>query len=134
MLDADTWGVLNDLRKEGEKKNPKAMNNFERDIGTKYQQDKREQSTDNLAAIMALIRSALDAYLAKGTKKHKSSLLRYWGMYCAAFDIDIKNFGANPTGSDDAKLEFIRLECIVLAGFSSFVVTVPRRKNKSIRA
>lgn len=122
-----SWSILHDLCKEGCKENPKAMKYCENDMGTKYQQDQLDQSTDNLAAIMALMRPALDASLAKGTKKQKSSLLRYWDMYCTAFDIDIKDFGANPQKSEDAKRKFIRLQCLVLAGFASFVVMVARR-------
>lgn len=89
-----------------------------------------EDGTDNLSTIMALIRPALDTSLAKGTKRQKSSLLKYWGMYCASFNINWQRFGVNPKASDDETREKIRREFMVPSGFASFVVTVPRRAKQ----
>lgn len=52
-------------------------------------------------------------------------------MHCAAFRVDIHQFGLIPESSDNQVREAIRKECMVLVGFYSFVVTYPRRSGQS---
>lgn len=129
-----SWGVLNKRHKKGGKENAKAVNYGEDDIGANNQKEEGERSTDNLPEIMAFIRPVLDASISKGIPKEQRSrtrsLLRYWIMYSVAFYIDIENFGANPTGTDDEKRKCIRRDCMVLVGFAIFVATVPCRTKR----
>lgn len=60
----------------------------------------------------------------EGTKRQKSSLLRYWTINCAKFCIDIHTSGPYPQG--------IRKKCFIFAGFSSAVVTYLRRSCQSL--
>lgn len=98
-----TWKILSDLLKEGDAELIKR--GVENDQMKKANEHHKKQRNDNksIDAIMSLIRPAIDASLAEGTKKHKRSLLRYWDMYCAAFNIDMKRFGKNQNGSDEEK-------------------------------
>lgn len=48
----------------------------------------------SINASMSLKQPALDVSLAKDTKMQKSSLLRYREMFCAAFRIEMHQFGA----------------------------------------
>lgn len=45
---------------------------------------------------LKLIGPAAEASTTQGTKRQKSSLLRYWAMFCAAYDVDIVAFGRDP--------------------------------------
>lgn len=99
------WKVFTMLRKEG-RQAPRSeeINNegtARTDMCGERQDDDKNPAKDNLAAIMALIRPALDASLSKGTKQQKSSMLRYCGIYCAAFHIKMDTFKAEPTGSSE---------------------------------
>lgn len=69
---------------------------------------------------MALVRHALDTSITEGTKRQKSSLLRYWGMNCAAFVIDMERCGTNPQVSENEMCDAICNECMILAGFLAF--------------
>lgn len=80
---------------------------------------------------MTLMQLALDASTMAGKKRQKSSLLRYWAMYCAEFRIDMHSFGSYPQATESEAGELIRKEFLVLAGFASFVVTYPRRAGQS---
>lgn len=42
---------------------------------------------DRFATVVALIHPVLNALLTEGTKQQKSSMIRYWRMYCVVFDI-----------------------------------------------
>lgn len=48
-----------------------------------------------------------------------------------AFNIDTQCFGNTQTGSDEEKREKFRHEGMVLVGFASFLVTVPRRSKQA---
>lgn len=74
---------------------------------------------------MALVRPTLDASLTKGTKRQKIFLLRYWGMYFSAFGFDIGKFGTNSQGRESEVREAIQKEFIILADFTSFVLSYP---------
>lgn len=53
---------------------------------------------DEISTINTLIRLSLDASPVEGTKKQKSSLFKYWRMYCVAFGVEMGRFGANHEG------------------------------------
>lgn len=93
------WGVLNGLIKDGFCVG-KHKNNVGEQTG-RVPMQQEENDVDSITTVMALMRPALDASLAVGTKRQKSSLLRYWGIYCAAFHVNMKSFGNIPKGSDD---------------------------------
>lgn len=80
---------------------------------------------------MVLIKPPLGASLTNGTRRQKNSMLRYLGMYFSAIDIDMQSFGTDPTGTNSEIREAIRRECMVRAGFDSFVVMYPRKTKKA---
>lgn len=67
---------------------------------------------------MELIKQALDASLAPGTKKEKRSHLQYWDLFCSKFDVEKDKFGVNVNKVANIH-ERVRNEAHVLGGFAS---------------
>lgn len=57
--------------------------------------------------------------------------MRYWGIYCTTLKINIQKLGATPTGTVEEERDAVRKECMILAGFVSFVVAHPRREKQN---
>lgn len=90
-----------------------------------------EQRTDELKSLMKLVPPAMKAATKRGTKMQRSSLFRYWAMYCATYSISVDDLGQQPRGLQEAAREAIRKEAYKRAGFASFIfMSQPKAKEE----
>lgn len=106
-----SWNVLSRLRQNGERgsgrKEPEGIPHGAKVGEEDHKGGSGTQRMGNIATIMALVRPAFDASLVEGTKRQKSSMLKYWVMYCSSSDIYMQSFRASWLGTEDEVCEAV---------------------------
>lgn len=91
----------------------------------------------NLSSIISMIKPALEAHTTPVRNKQKTLNLKYWGSFCAAYNVNIYTFGeiSKEVGLDPTRRSqkaWEEVQC--LAGFGSYVFLLPRIKTQTITA
>lgn len=88
----------------------------------------------NLSAIISTIKPTMDAHTIPSTKKQKDSYMKYWGFFCAAYSVDVENFGKmskEESFEPTFRTHKVWEEVHCLAGFASYVLLFPGQKTQA---